>query len=55
MGYNLVVVTKSFVLGTCLHSGRAENKELQNGCFSVILPVTTVDVDHMSPEEASAG
>lgn len=54
MGYSLGVVTKSFVLGTCLQSGRAESKELQNSCSSVILPVNTVTVDCVSPEEVSA-
>lgn len=54
MGYSLGVVTKRFVLGTCLHSGRSESKGLQNSCFSVILPVNTVTVDRVSPEEVSA-
>ena len=36
----------SFVLGTCLHSGRAESKELQNSYFLVILPVNTVRIEH---------
>lgn len=45
MDYYLSIVTKSFVLGTCL----------QNSCFSVILPVNTLRIYPVSPEEVSAG
>lgn len=55
MDYFLSVVTKSFIIGTSLHCGIASSKELQNSCFSVILPVNTLRVDPVSPEEVSAG